>query len=222
MLLRAGAVRDSAASYGWVMGTESPDGQPSSMTSALARAIAYAVVTAMLLALVAVGPATAGTVTRERAAEKYALGLLNCTRTGGLVKTDGTCVGRGSGKHSVYRKPVRLHKNISLKAAWPWARTMVRLNACEHVISGKPSVATRMRTSGFRYWYYGENIGCAWGTGDAVGVVLGTHRAMQAEQSSNGGHWKNIKNPRFKSVGIGVAKGNGRVMVVWDFYGKRY
>jgi hypothetical protein len=204
------------------MGAESPDGQPSSMTSALANTIAYAALTAMLLALVAVGPATAGTVTREPAAEKYALSLLNCTRTGGFVQADGTCVGRGSGKHSAYRKPVRLHKDISLRTSWPWARTMVRLNACEHVIAGKPSPATRMRSSGFRYWYYGENIGCAWSTGDTAGVVLGTHRAMQAEKSSNGGHWQNIKNRSFKSVGIGVAKGDGRVMVVWDFYGKRY
>ena len=79
-----------------------------------------------------------------------------------------------------------------------------------------------MRNKGFKDWSYGENIGCAWGTGDAAAVVLATHRAMQAEKTSKGGHWKNIKNPGFKSVGIGVAKGSGRVMVVWDFYGKRY
>ena len=99
---------------------------------------------------------------------------------------------------------------------------MVRQNACEHVIAGKPSLATRMRRTGFRDWYYGENIGCGWGSGDAMAVVLATHLAMQAEKSSNGGHWKNIKNPAFKSVGIGVATGSGRVMIVWDFSGDRY
>ena len=52
--------------------------------------------------------------------------------------------------------------------------------------------------------------------------MLATHRGMQAEKSYGGGHWKNMKNKRFKSVGIGVAKKNGRIMVVYDFYGKRY
>ena len=192
------------------------------MTSALARSVAYATVVAMLLATVAAGPVSAATdVTRVPAAEKYALRLLNCTRTGGFVNADGACLARGSGKYSTYRKPVRLHRSISSRVSWPWARTMVRKNACEHVIPGKPSLATRMRRTGFRDWYYGENIGCGWGTGDAMAVVLATHRAMQAEKSSNGGHWKNIKNPAFKSVGIGVASGGGRVMVVWDFNGKR-
>ena len=193
------------------------------MTSALVRSVAYATAVSILLTLGAAGSVSAGTsVTRVPAAEKYAHSLLNCTRTGGFVNAEGQCLARGSGKYSAYRKPVRLHKNISYKVAWPWARAMVQMNACEHVIAGKPSLATRMRNKGFRYWYYGENIGCGWSTGDAKGVVLATHRMMQAEKQSRGGHWKNIKNPGFKSVGIGVATGGGRVMVVWDFYGKRY
>ena len=192
------------------------------MNRALTRHIAYATIVAMLLALVAVGPVAAGDVTRVPAAEKYAHSLLNCTRTGGFVKADGTCVGRGSGKYSAQRKPIRLHKNVSLKVAWPWARALVTANVCGHVLPGRPALAQRMRSKGFRYWSYGENVGCAWGTGDANAVVLGAHRAMQAEKSSRGGHWKNIKNAGHKSVGIGVAKANGRIMVVWDFYGKRF
>ncbi len=45
---------------------------------------------------------------------------------------------------------------------------------------------------------------------------------MQAEQPSGGGHWQNMKNAGYKSVGIGVATGNGTTMVVYDFYGKRW
>lgn len=191
------------------------------MFRALNRAIAFAAVTAMLLALVAVGPAAAGGVTRVPAAEKYAHRLLNCTRTGGFVNKKGACVGRGSGKYSAKRKPLRLHGGISLKVAWPWARTMVQMNACQHAIAGKPEPAQRMRSKGYNHGY-GENIGCGWGNGNAKAVVLATHRMMQAEKKAKGGHWRNIKNPGFKSVGIGVAKGSGRVMVVWDFYGKRY
>jgi hypothetical protein len=192
------------------------------MTRALHRAVAAATVSAMLLALVAVGPVAAGTVSRAPAAEKYAHSLLNCTRTGGFVTKSGGCIGRGSGKYSAKRRPLRLHANISLKVAWPWARTMNMYDACDHVIAGQPTLAQRMRSKGFRYWYYGENVGCGWSTGDAKAVVLATHRMMQAEKKYRGGHWKNIKNRGFKSVGIGVATGNGRVMVVWDFYGKRY
>ena len=86
------------------------------MTSALARSVAYAIAVSMLLTLGAAGSVSAATsVTRVPAAEKYAHSLLNCTRTGGFVNAQGTCLARGSGKYSAYRKPVRLHKNISLQ-----------------------------------------------------------------------------------------------------------
>jgi hypothetical protein len=192
------------------------------MTRALSPAIVLATVAAMLLALATVEPAAAGSVTRVPAAEKYAHSLLNCTRTGGFVNKAGVCLGRGSGKYSAKRPPLRLHKNISQKVAWPWARTMNIYDACGHAIAGKPQLAQRMRSKGFRYWYYGENVGCMSWSGDPKAVVLAVHRMMQAEKKYKGGHWKNIKQRGFKSVGIGVAKGNGRVMVVWDFYGKRY
>ncbi len=192
------------------------------MTRALTRSVAYATVVAMLLALVAVGPVSAGSVTRVPVAEKYAHSLLNCTRTGGFVNKSGKCLARGSGKYSVKRPPLRLHKNISQKVAWPWARTMNVANACAHAIAGKPQLGQRFRSKGFTYGTYGENVGCASGTGDAKAVVLMVHRLMQAEKKHQGGHWKNIKSTRYKSVGIGVAKGNGRIMVVWDFYGKKY
>jgi len=45
---------------------------------------------------------------------------------------------------------------------------------------------------------------------------------MQAEKSYNGGHWKNMKNGAFKSVGIGVATSGSTTMVVYDFYGRLY
>lgn len=177
---------------------------------------------ALLLTLSLVGTASAvEPVKRIQNAEQYALSLLNCTRSGGFVKADGTCLGRGSGKYSASRKPLRLHKNISTKVAWPWARAMVVNKVCGHTIAGKPSVPQRFRNKGFRYYYIGENVGCA-GGGTPKQAVLMTHRMMQAEKSSRGGHWKNIKNPAFKSVGIGVASRYGRTMIVWDFYGGKY
>jgi len=192
------------------------------MPRAVPRTVAFATIMAMLLALVAVGPTSAGSIKRDPGAEAYALRLLNCTRTGGFVRANGTCAGRGSGKYSVKRRPLRMHRNISAKVAFPWARTMVVHDACAHAIPGKPTLTARLRSRGFRAGAYGENVGCGWGSGDTRAIVLATHRAMQAEKKANGGHWRNIKNPTYKSVGIGVAKGNGRVMVVWDFYSKRY
>ncbi len=86
---------------------------------------------------------------------------------------------------------------------------------------GAPDLGQRLRRVGFRYRYFGENLGCGGGIG-VKGLVLAAHRMMQAEQRTDGGHWRNIKNRGYKSVGIGVAVRDGTVMVVYDFYGKRY
>lgn len=185
--------------------------------------LALALTMALALVSVTVAPVAAGEVTTARvySAEKYALRLLNCTRTGGFVRADGTCIGYGSGKYSAYRRPLRLHGGISSKVAWPWARAMAVTGICGHDIAGKPSLAQRMRNAGYRYPYYGENLGCGSGW-TASTLVLETHRLMQAEKAARGGHWKNIKNAGYRSVGISVATAYGRTMVVYDFYGKRY
>jgi hypothetical protein len=192
------------------------------------RIASVAAATALLLVLSLFGTATADTsagdapVVRVRSAERYAYQLLSCTRSGGWVKADGTCIDEGSGKHSVLRKPLRYHKRLSRTVAWPWARLMVKHNVCDHVIAGKPVLSRRFRSRGFRYPTFGENVGCGWGYGSPEEVVLMTHRAYQAEKASRGGHWLNLKNRNFRSVGIGVATRDGRTMVVYDFYGKRY
>ena len=193
------------------------------MISLRARLTSLATVAALAFSLVAVVPATAGsTPVRALEAEQYALRLLNCTRTGGKVTAEGACVGRGSGRYSAYRKPLRLHKGISSKVAWPWAKALALKDVCGHTIAGKPSLATRLRNSGFKYPGYGENIGCGKTSSSAKSVVLMAHRMMQAEQKSRGGHWKNMKNTQFKSVGISVARVGKRVRVVYEFYGRRY
>ena len=176
----------------------------------------------LLLTLMVVAPADAGTaVSRGKTAERYALSLLNCTRTGGWVNANGSCIGRGSGEYSAYRKPLRLHRGVSKRVAWPWAHTLASKRVCAHSLPGAPDLGRRLSRAGFRYGYFGENLGCGGGIG-VKGLVLATHRMMQAEQRTDGGHWRNIKNRGYKSVGIGVAVRDGTVMVVYDFYGKRY
>ena len=194
------------------------------MTRVRTRLMSLASVLAVVLALGVIGPATAAdtTVHRASSAEKYALKLLNCTRTGGWVRADGSCNGRFSGRYSAYRKPLRLHKKISNRVSWPWARKLLVANVCGHSLAGEPELNQRIRFPGYRSTSYGENVGCGWGASNAKQIVLATHRVMQAEKSYNGGHWKNMKNGRYKSVGIGVATRNGRTVVVYDFYGRLY
>ena len=168
------------------------------MPSERTRITSLATVVALMLALVATVPAAAGnTATRAMKAEQYALSLLNCTRTGGKVKANGTCVGRGSGKYSAYRKPLRRHKSISNKVAWPFAKALAINNECGHTVAGKPSLSVRMRNKGFSSRYMGENVGCGRGSARPKAVVLSTHRLMEGEQSSMGGHWRYIKSGTF-------------------------
>jgi len=184
-----------------------------------------------LMAVVAVAPwaaAASGTVTpadesvpaRRSSAERLALRLLNCTRTGGWVKPDGTCKGRDSGRYSARMPALRLRDGISDRVAFPWSAELVRARVCAHNIDGLPEVGHRFAQAGFSYPSFGENIGCAWGGMSVREVVIRTHVAMQAEKSDGGGHWRNMKNRGYRSVGIGVASLDGWTTVVYDFYGR--
>jgi hypothetical protein len=186
-----------------------------------ARAGLVAVILAALLATAVAAPAVGSSPTRAKKAEWYALSLLNCTRTGGWVTAAGRCRGRGSGKYSAKRAPLQRSMGLSHKVAWPWARKLTIAKDCAHELVGEPLLGGRFSSKGYRHYVIGENIGCGWGGRPAKQIVLATHRDMQAEKSYGGGHWRNMKDPDYKSVGIGVANSNGRTTVVYDFYGKR-
>ena len=156
--------------------------------------------------------ATAATSAPWYSVEQYYLRLLNCTRTGGWVQTDGTCVGYGTGKYSTYVPPFKYSANLSTKVARYWAKRLAVTNTCKH---GDP--ASRLRAAGYDNWTWGENIGC-YDVRSAYASVLSSHLAFQREKSTNGGHWKNIKNRAFRAVGIGVWKYNGHTRLVTDFY----
>jgi hypothetical protein len=175
----------------------------------------------LLASVVLPAGATSEDPVRVSGSERYALKLLNCTRTGGWVTTTGKCKARGSGRYSPKLMPLKRSQGISNKVAWPWARTLTDAQACDHVLPGEPAPAQRMSTKGYGLAAFGENVGCGWGGASPRQVVLGTHLAMQAEKSDGGGHWLNMKYAGFKSVGIGVATRDGRTSVVYDFYGKR-
>ena len=146
--------------------------------------------------------------------EQYALRLLNCTRTGGWVRSDGTCDGYGSGKYSSYVAPLTLSAGISTSVARPYARYQAVRHACSHFLDGTPG--DRLARAGYTSWRWAENIGCQ--TGAPSTVAINSLTFFQSEKSYAGGHWVNLKNPEFSTVGIGVWNDAGYVVIVFDFY----
>jgi uncharacterized protein YkwD len=144
--------------------------------------------------------------------ELYYLSLVNCTRTGGWVLSDGSCKGYGSGRYSAYVAPLKLSAGLS-NVSRVWAKKLSLATACKH---GDP--ASRLRASGYTSGTWGENIGCGDGYKNAHNAILWSHLRFQDEKASGGGHWRNIKNSRFKWIGIGVWKDSGRIRLVTDFY----
>ena len=175
------------------------------------------VLLALLLTALATAPVSAGT-TRYPKLEWFAIKLVNCTRTGGKVLSNGSCKGYGSGKYSKYRAPLKMHRGIANAIAFPWARKIAKANYCGHTLSGS-SVDKRFSRAGYKNSNNGENVGCSYAWG-AKKMVIRTHLMMQSEKPYNGWHWRQIKDRDFKSAGVGVVKVNGRTRVVVDFYGK--
>ena len=149
--------------------------------------------------------------------ERFYLGLVNCTRTGGWVLSDGTCRGYGSGRFSAYVAPIAYSYGISDRVSRPYARLLVLRGLCSHTADGDPGY--RLRRAGYTRWNWGENIGCRDGYSTAKAAVLASHLKFQAEKSTNGGHWRNIKNAKYHWIGIGVWRSSMRTRLVVDFYG---
>lgn len=144
------------------------------------------------------------------AVERYYLGLMNCTRTGGLVTSSGTCSSPG-GRNVA---PLKLDSGISSHVSRPYAKRLAVGADCSHFIGGNPG--DRLRRAGFTSYRWAENIGCR--SGNARAAVLASHLFFQAEKSTNGGHYVNLMNAAYNRVGIGVWVSGGRVRLVIDFY----
>ena len=148
--------------------------------------------------------------------EKYALSLVNCTRTGGWVTSTGYCKGYGSGRYSSYVRPLTYSSGISNKASRPYAKLLATRRLCGHYYDHDPGY--RLRRGGYSGSAWGENIGCGDGYSSAKAAVLATHRMMQAEKFSNGAHWRNMKNRSYTYLGVGVWRYSGRTRLVEDLY----
>jgi hypothetical protein len=148
--------------------------------------------------------------------ELFDLALVNCTRTGGWVLSDGTCRGYGSGHYSAYVRPLRYSGPISDRVSRPYAKLLAVRGLCTHYANHDPGY--RLRVAGFLHYTWGENIGCRDGYASAKAAVLASHLYFQSEKSSNGGHWQNIKNAHYIYIGIGVWRYGSRTRLVNDFY----
>lgn len=148
--------------------------------------------------------------------EKYYLTLVNCTRTGGWVLSNGTCRGYGTGRYSVKVAPLRLNAGLSDKVARPYAKYLASTNQCSHFLRGNPG--DRLRKAGYKGWTWGENIGCRSGYSNVKTAVLASHLNFQSEKAANGGHWKTIKNAKYRYIGIGIWKSGAQIRLVTDFY----
>ncbi|MFL5770451.1 MAG: CAP domain-containing protein [Chloroflexota bacterium] len=199
----------------------------------LSRSILGAVVMASLFASLVAAPAAASQKAAVRipsqqqlsvspapgywfAEEMAYLDLVNCTRTGGWVQTDGTCKGRNSGRYSTYVKPFHYAARFSAWVSRPYAKLLADKNICTHFYGGTP--LDRMHRAGYpNITNWGENIGCRTKITTTMAAILASHLFFQSEKSTNGGHWRNIKNARFTAIGIGVWKTGVRVRLVTDF-----
>jgi uncharacterized protein YkwD len=159
------------------------------------------------------GSSSGGTSTGSgswSAVERYYLGLMNCTRTGGWVTSSGSCSSPGGRSVAA----LKLDAGISSKVSRPYAKKLAVGNDCSHFIGGNPG--DRLRRAGYTSYRWAENLGCR--SGNPFSAVLGSHLYFQSEKSYSGGHYVNLMNSKYDRAGIGVWVSSGRVRVVIDFY----
>jgi hypothetical protein len=145
------------------------------------------------------------------AVEVYYLRLMNCTRTGGWVLSNGSCSSPGG----LSTPPIILDSGLSNKVARPYAKLLAQSGACTHFYNGSPT--DRLHRAGYSGWA-AENVGCR-SAANAYASVLGTHLYFQTEKPCGGYcHYANMMNPDYKRCGIGVWVYSGRIRLVVDFY----
>lgn len=147
--------------------------------------------------------------------QEFALSLVNCTRAGGWVRSNGTCDEHPRQRYrSTRRKPLEHSERISEKVAETLAVRCAKRGRCSHTMG--PGYKARFRSIGVRS-YVGEALGYGW-WGNARKTIISSFRLMQSEKfKSFKWHWRYIKDPNFERVGIGIAKRGNYTVIVYDF-----
>jgi len=147
-------------------------------------------------------------------AERYLLSLLNCTRGGGWVLSDGSCSSPGGSGIA----PLAYHAGISDRVARPYAKKLATAGVCSHFYGGTDP-GGRLRAAGYTGYQWAENIGCRYFR-DPRDAAVSLVRFFQSEKywSPVGGHYINMMNPRYTHAGIGLWVSGGNLNFVVDFY----
>jgi uncharacterized protein YkwD len=113
--------------------------------------------------------------------------------------------------------PLTLDSAISA-VAYAHAADMLANGYFSHDALDGTTYKQRLNNAGIAYGWSGENA-CYLGYGGGVQATLDwCHAAFWSEPYPGGGNHKdNILNPNFRRVGIGIATGSNKVIVVWDF-----
>lgn len=101
--------------------------------------------------------------------------------------------------------------------ARPYAAALAAADACTHDLHGS-TIDRRFRAGGYPGERHGESLYCD-GHDSPREMIVRSLLFFQSEKSTNGWHWRNLKNRRFRRVGIGVAVVEREARVVYDFYG---
>jgi uncharacterized protein YkwD len=146
-------------------------------------------------------------------AEKYLLTLMNCTRGGGWVLSDGSCSSPGGSGIA----PLAYHGGISDKVSRPYAKKLAASGVCSHFYGGDPG--DRMRAAGYTGYQWGENLGCRYFR-DPRDAAVSLVRFFQSERSWSppGGHWVNMMSRKYTHAGIGLWVSGGNLRFVVNFY----
>jgi uncharacterized protein YkwD len=113
--------------------------------------------------------------------------------------------------------PLSLNDGITA-VAYGHAADMLANGYFSHDSLDGTTYRQRLTAGGISYGYSGENQ-CYLTNGGGVHATLDwCHAAFWAEPyPGDANHKANILNPNFREVGIGIAVGGGKVIVVWDF-----
>lgn len=149
------------------------------------------------------------------AMEAYYLTLMNCTRTGGIVASNGACVSPGGRAVA----PLWIDSGISANVSRPYAKLLATRGICNHFIGGTPG--DRLRRAGYTSWTWAENLGCPSMSPRAAMIAIQVFFQSERSWSPVGGHYVNLMNPAYDRVGLGMWISSGRVRLVIDFYHPR-
>jgi uncharacterized protein YkwD len=113
--------------------------------------------------------------------------------------------------------PLVLDAAISA-VAYAHAADMMANNYFSHTSLDGTTYKQRLTNGGISYGYSGENQCWLSGGGGVQPTLDWCHAAFWSEPYPGGGNHKdNILNPNFRRVGVGIAVGGSKVIVVWDF-----